>query len=131
MRLTLGLVLFAVTACDDGGGARAAEPLTCQQADQAYGEARSGDLELRELAQCKAEADCVLWEPTLSCNGRLHVRDCPQATHVDKLEETLLRNEVLAGPVCDDIPPDCVIGVSCPNVTAACVSGLCTSRGVQ
>lgn len=124
-RFAIALVLLS--ACDEGGAPRGS--VTCQEADLAYGEARASDAKLRELASCRVDADCALWQPTLTCDGFVHLRDCNQATHVDNVEAAVARNAELTDSICEHITPLCNIGVSCPDFTAACVAGSCTALG--
>lgn len=99
-------------------------PLSCQQADQAFAEARINDSKLRELAACTRDDQCALWSPTLTCAGRQRLLDCAQAT--TNVAAAVARGAELAVPLCARIPADCNIGVSCmPMPQARCVEGGC------
>lgn len=116
---------------DAGGDALIdAGALSCQEADQWYGEALAGDSVLRELSACTVDADCASWQPRLDCAPKyLAILSCTQGTRRGTEEAAVARDRQLGAPICAAVESRCSVGVLCPSDRVPrCENGSCTMR---
>ncbi|MGE0789936.1 MAG: hypothetical protein AB7S26_29955 [Sandaracinaceae bacterium] len=98
--------------------------LTCDEAAATW----SRDLSAFEDPNvCATDADCVTFDPGLSCPNGARLGVCPSPIHADSVAVHAEAFADLAEDLCARVDPGCRDGPLCRELPVRCLEGRCAS----